>query len=295
MADFGSPAARRRLAAELRRLRKAAHMTGKDVALRAGWSEAKLSRIENGQARVKLEDLDELLQFYDVPASLRASLVALGHESHEAGPLEELEGDVPEGHARILELEAEARDIWTWEPQVVPGALQVEDYTRALLELWPRRFARPPAEIERRIETGRLRTAILSREPRVEMSFVIDESVLRRRIAPHDVMREQLNHLAAISGYSNVELRVLALGSRHVIGTGAFVYFRFPEIHGVSQPDTVALEHLHGTTFVESEADVNTYGVVFSALKESSLDSAASRELIARTASELWLRPHGAG
>ena len=62
MSDFGSSAARqRRLASELRRLRRRAHLTGKDVATQLGWSEAKLSRIENGQARVKMVDLDDFM------------------------------------------------------------------------------------------------------------------------------------------------------------------------------------------------------------------------------------------
>ncbi len=38
---------RRRLAAELRRLRERAGMTGEQVADRMGWSASKLSRIEN--------------------------------------------------------------------------------------------------------------------------------------------------------------------------------------------------------------------------------------------------------
>ena len=57
MSDFGSSAVRqRRLADELRRLRRQARLTGKEVATRLGWSEAKLSRIENGLARVKGSD-----------------------------------------------------------------------------------------------------------------------------------------------------------------------------------------------------------------------------------------------
>ena len=133
MSDFGSSAARqRRLASELRRLRRRARLTGKDVSARLGWSEAKLSRIENwpgpsqdrGPGRVP-GSLPES------PARTAPSLSALAQESREADPLEELE-DVPAGHAQILEAESEAESMWIWEPQVVPGLLQTEDYTRAL-------------------------------------------------------------------------------------------------------------------------------------------------------------------
>jgi transcriptional regulator with XRE-family HTH domain len=289
MSDFGSSAARqRRLASELRRLRHRARLTGKDVSTRFGWSEAKLSRIENGLARVKVEDLDGLLDLYQVFGSQRAELVALAQESREAGPLEDLEGDVPTGHFEIMDAESEAETVWNWEPQVVPGLLQTENYTRAVLQLWPAVFARPTAEVGRRVETGRIRQRVLTRVPALDMCFVIDESVLLRGFAAPPVMREQLAHLAEVSEHPNIEVRVLTLAGSQVVGTGAFDYFRFPRIHGVPRADTVAVEHLQGTMFVESEEDVNVYRVVFGALRDKSLSPQASRDALAKAAREIW-------
>ena len=91
-----------------------------------------------------------------------------------------------------------------------------------------------------------------------------------------------------MSEYPNIELRILPLGGSQASGTSAFVYFRFPPIHGVSAPDAVALEHLQGTTFIESEQDVHAYQVVFSALREASLSPQASRDAMARAAREAW-------
>jgi transcriptional regulator with XRE-family HTH domain len=289
MSDRGSPGARqRRLASELRRLRRDARLTGKDVATQLGWSEAKLSRIENGQTRVKIADLDEFMELYHVSVTQRGELVALAEESRETSPLKELSGDVPEGHAEILRAESEAQAMSAWEPQVVPGLLQLEDYTRAVLQPWPGLFARPAAEVERRVQTSRLRQRVLTRAPPLELSFVIDESVMLRGFAPPSVMHDQLVHLAAISEQPNVEVRVLPLSGSQVIPIGAFVYFRFPRIHGVSLPDTIALEHLNGTTFVDSEVEVNTYQVVFSALRDKSLSPQASRDTLASVAREIW-------
>lgn len=103
MSDFGSSAARQvRLASELRRLRRLARLTGRDVATRLGWSVAKLSRIENGQTRVKIADLHRFMDLYKVPGPDRADLIALGEESRETDLLDELGADLPEGHAQIL-------------------------------------------------------------------------------------------------------------------------------------------------------------------------------------------------
>jgi len=287
MSDVGSSTARqRRLANELRRLRRRARLTGKDVSTRFGWSEAKLSRIENGLARVKSEDLDGFLDLYEVSGPRRAELVALAQESREAGPLEALE--VPEPHLRVMQTESDAEAMWVWEPQVIPGLLQTEDYTRAVLQLWLAVFARPAAEMERRVETGRVRQNVLTRDPPLELSFVIDESVLLRRIASPPVMRAQLAHLAEISERPHIEVRVLPLSGKQVVGTGAFNYFRFPRIHGVPLPDTVAFEHLQGTSFIDDEQDVNIYRIVFTALRENSLSTAASRDTLARVAREAW-------
>jgi transcriptional regulator with XRE-family HTH domain len=289
MADFGSPAARqRRLASELRRLRHVARLTGKEVATRLGWSEAKLSRIENGQTRVKIADLEEFMELYGVSGPHRAELVALAEESREPGPLEELGGYLPEGHAEFLRVESEAQAMWTWEPQVVPGLLQIEDYTRALVQLWPARLPRPAAEVERRVQTSRLRQRVLTRTRPFELLFVIDESVLLRGFAAPSVMRDQLLYLAQVSEQPNIELRILTLRGNQVIWTGAFVYFRFPQVHGVSLPDTVALEHLHGTTFIDSELDVNTYQVFFDALRDNSLSAQESHDKLRGMAHEAW-------
>ena len=289
MSDIGSPAARQRgLASELRRLRRAARLTGRQVATQLGWSEAKLSRIENGQTRVKIADLAQFMELYRVPVSHRAELIALAEESHETSPVEELRAELPEGHAEILRAESEAEEMSTWEPQVIPGLLQLEDYTRAVLQPWPGLFARPVAEVERRVQTSRLRQRILARARPASLSFVIDESVLLRGFASPSVMHDQLVHLAAISEQPNLEVRVLPLNGRQVIATGSFVYFRFPRIHGVALPDTVALEHLHGTTFVSSELDVNMYQVAFGVLRDNSLTPQNSRDKMTRVAGEVW-------
>jgi len=289
VSDFGSSALRqRRLADELRRLRRRARLTGKDVAAQLGWSEAKLSRIENGLARVKASDLDELMDLYDVSDPRRAELKALAEESRQTDPLESLEGDLPGGYARIIEAEWEAESIQTWEPQVIPGLLQIEDYTRALLQLWPAVFAMPAAAIERRVEGRLLRQRVLTRTPSLELLFVIDESVLIRGFAAPSVMRGQLAHLIELSEHPNIDLRILPLGSKQVIGTGAFVYFRYPKVHGVPLPDAVALEHLEGTIFIDSEQDVNTYKVVFNALRENSLSPEGSRDMLTRVTHETW-------
>jgi len=71
MPELGSPSVRRRrLAAELRRLREERNLTGEDVAESLGWSASKLSRIELARTGIKAADLSRLL----VPMAFRQTI-----------------------------------------------------------------------------------------------------------------------------------------------------------------------------------------------------------------------------
>ncbi len=139
MPEYGSPTVRRRrLAAELRRLRERAGFTGDEVADRLGWSGSKISRIELHRTGIKLADLVLLLDLYNVADVHREGLMALGRESGKTGRLEAVAATFPGEHAAFLYAEAEAQSVWTWDPQVFPGLLQTADYARAPLSLTSR-------------------------------------------------------------------------------------------------------------------------------------------------------------
>ena len=56
----------RKVAAELRRLRENAAMSGAEVALRLGMSPSKVSRLETGNSGLQVEDVAALLGLYQV-------------------------------------------------------------------------------------------------------------------------------------------------------------------------------------------------------------------------------------
>jgi hypothetical protein len=188
----------------------------------------------------------------------------------------------------ILQAESEAEAIWVWEPQVVPGLLQIEDYTRSLLVIWSDIFARPIGEIERRVSTTQVRRRILTSSEPLELSFVIDESVLLRSVGSPQIMRDQMAHLVEMSARANIDLRILPLNGDRVIVIGGFNYFRFPRIHGISRPDAVAFEYMQGTIFTQSELDVNSYKLAFSAMRDMSLSQEASRGMLTSVVQETW-------
>jgi transcriptional regulator with XRE-family HTH domain len=287
--ERGSPTVRRRrLAAELRRLRERAGFIGEEVARRLGWSTSKISRIERGQTGVKDEDLRLLLDLYRVDDPHRSDVLALARESAGPSVLQSVSANLPGDYAEFLQAEAEAESVWNWEPQNVPGLLQTGDYTRAIMLMWVSMFTLPFGEIDRRVETRHLRQQVLRRDPPLELSFVIDESVLYRRIGDASVMHRQLEYLVEASQLPHMDLRVLPLDGDHPIGSGAFNYMAFPQVHDVPLHDIVTFEHLTGTDHVEVEEDTHKYYVAFEALRNSALEPDETRDKLARVARETW-------
>ena len=289
MPDQGSQTVRRRrLAAELRRLRERAGLTGDEAAATLNWSGSKISRIELNRIGVKRDDLDKLLDLYKVESPYREELQALASESSKSGRLRAVVAGLPTDYAEYVSAEDEARSIWNWEPLIVPGLLQTEDYTRAVMAGYQSMFRIPPGDAERRIVLRRMRQQLLTREPPLQLSFVIDESVLRRRFGSNSAMHGQLLRVTEVSEMPNVDIRILPLGGEHPTTPAAFSYMQFPQVHDVPLRDIVSVEHLTGSYELEDEEQTFRYRVTFEGLLEKSLDPSESRDLIIQTADELW-------
>lgn len=289
MPEHGSPNVRRRqLAAELRRLRERAGFLGEEAAGRLGWSASKISRLERGQTGLKEPDLLLLLDLYQVDQPHREELMALARESHRTGRLRVAGARFPAEHAGFLSVEAEAESVWDWEPQVVPGLLQTEDYAREVMLGWRSMFTVPPSEVESRVEVRRLRQQVLRRDPPLQLSVVMDESVLLRKLGEASVMRAQLEHIVEVSRLPHVKVRILPLDGRHPVTAGAFTYIKFRQTHDIPVNDMVTYEYLTGTDQIDARDDTYEYYVAFQALEENSLRPDQSRDELARVAREVW-------
>ena len=292
MPDHGSPTVRRRrLAAELRRLRERAGFLGEEAAGRLGWSPSKLSRIETSKTGVKQGDLRLLLDLYGVGEGHRAEVLALAREPDRAAASvdDAAIATFQAGYGAFVYAEAEAIRVWDWEPQLVPGLLQTESYAREVMRGWYSMFNLPPGELDIQVEARMKRQLVLTQDRPLDFSAVIDESVIRRRFGDNSVMRQQLEQLAGCSDMPNVEIRVLPLDGNHPVGTAPFTYMQFPQEHQVPQPDIVYVEQLDNNYYVGDMADTNKYRVTFEHLRLEALSPAESRDLIARTARQIWV------
>ena len=125
---------RRRLRVELRKARENAGLSQKEVAPAMDWSLSKLIRIEAGSVNISINDLRVLLQHYGVDDRGRIdSLLTMARAAKEPAwwlPYKEVLS--PE-FSTFLSYESAASIIRNFEPVLVPGLLQTEEYARATL------------------------------------------------------------------------------------------------------------------------------------------------------------------
>ncbi|MFJ8228439.1 Scr1 family TA system antitoxin-like transcriptional regulator [Streptomyces sp. NPDC094448] len=111
----------------------------------------------------------------------------------------------------MAQLEKEAMELLSYDTLAIKGLLQTEEYMRAVLAM--RRPALDPEVIEQRVTARLARQEIFDRRPAPLLSFVLDESVLRRKYGGNGVLRGQLEQLLLTGRRRNVELQVMPLDS----------------------------------------------------------------------------------
>ena len=288
MSDLGGLTVRhRRLAAELRRLRGRADMTGVQVATQLNWSVSKVSRLEHGRSSFNVEDVESLLDVYGVQGTQRDDLLSLAHETRRKSWLETESATLPSRFATYVSMEAEAETIWDWEPLLIPGLLQTENYARRVFEGWQSVVTMSPSEIQRRLDIRLERQKLLDRDPPLNLSVVLDESVLTRQIGNAAVMSDQIRQLLESAQRPAIDVHVLPMDAFHPILTGSFTYMQFAGAEDVTFDDVVTVEHLATNYYIEGEEDTYQYRLAFERLVAESLETQKSMELISRHAQNL--------
>jgi transcriptional regulator with XRE-family HTH domain len=282
MAGRQPPSVRaRQLARELRDLRTHGGRTIDQVADGLGWSSAKVSRIETAYTLITVADLQRLLEFYGVADAEADRYVKLAKRARERGWWETYIDTLTERYAAYIGLEADAQAKYTHRVAVIEGLLQTEAYARETIKAWPE--PTPPKEVERLVQIRlRRQSRLRSIEP-LEVVALLDEGLLRRRIAAADVMRGQLRHLLELAILPNVTIRVISLerGSPLVMSDFSVLKFQEPEY-----PEVVHIEQMSGSLIVEDDSQVFRYTSAFERIREDSLSEADSLQLIERIADE---------
>ncbi len=271
----GSTMPRRQLGRQLRDLRNRARMTTRVAAQRLEWSEAKIWRIETGQTSLRSLDVEAMCKVYGAPVEIVEPLAALARETKARGWWTEFSDVIAEGFEVYIGLEEAAARVFTYETDLVPGLLQSEEYTRAVLI-----GARPDItadELERRIAVRAARQAAITREHSpIRLEAVITETLLWHRVGGPDVVVAQLEHLRRMCDLPNVEVRVVPTDTGYHDGmdSGRFVLLEFPDSAGdVPEPPVVYVETFTGSVYYDKEPEIDRYRSAFTDIKAVAMDA----------------------
>lgn len=265
MARGPSPTVRRRrLAAELRRLRETAELTIDEVGEKLECSASKISRIETGHVGVTPRDVRDMLEVYGIEDDEREALVQLAREARKKGWWHAY-NEVFTG--AFVGLESDASFLHTHQGLLVPGLLQTEGYTRSVI-----RAIRPDAseaEVERRVAARITRQKLLTDANPPQYWAVIDEAVLYRSVGGPQVMRAQLARLVELAALPHVTVQVVPFDAgAHAGMESPFLILGFPE---QADPDVVYVEYTTTGVYLEQPSDVHRYTLMFDHLRAAAL------------------------
>ncbi|MEU6851668.1 helix-turn-helix transcriptional regulator [Actinacidiphila alni] len=245
------------LGKRLQDLRERAGLSFEQAGQALDVTHATIRRMEKAEVGLKIPYVEKLLVTYGITAPEEiGGFLALAREANRPGWWHSFRDVLPDWFSAFVSLEGEASVIRAYEPHYIPGLLQTPAYARAVL-----RAGMPHAaadEIERLVALRVERQALVRRTEKPPLLWVVvDETVLRRPIGGRQVMREQIDALAAATELQNVRLQVMpfAMGP-HPAMYGPFHIFRF-QLQEI--PDIAYSESLVGGVYFDERDDVTTF------------------------------------
>lgn len=258
---------RRQLKIALRKHRLEAGLTQQAAAQALDWHPSKIIRIESGAVGITATDLRALLDVYRVDDSDRvAELVELARGSRKQ-TWRQYSDVYSSASLTLFASEAAAAAMYKYEPTVIPGLLQTEEYARALLE----GLGHTEEKIERMVRARLDRQELLENEHRSELHFIIGEAALSRPVGGRGVMTRQIELLKYVSRRDEIYLQALpfSVGSHPSMGV-AFTILQFADIN---LDDLVYVENAVGEATYRDDAELTAdYRHEFLVLQELACD-----------------------
>ncbi|GAA4147187.1 helix-turn-helix transcriptional regulator [Actinomadura keratinilytica] len=278
---------RRRLAAELRKLREERGMTAEELGQVLFHSRTKITRLENAQVRPNLNDIVDLLERLDVTGARYDKIFRLARDAAAKGWWDRFGNSMGPRQRLAADLESGAETIRSYDQTSIPGVLQTPEFITAIVELdqcqGPLEY-RPDRMADARLR----RQQELLRKDGPSYEAILDEYVLHRLAVPPKVMAAQLKHmLQVVSEHERLTLHLLPYNARILGGLlpkSSFFLYTFPEPGDtpLAVVDTVTSDLL-----VTKRREVMRYMGVYNRLREAALSPEASLTYLEQAADRL--------
>lgn len=253
---------RRRLAAALKEMREETGLSAERFGQEHGWSQGKVSKIENGRTVPSPEDVEtwasaagHLERAADL-AALAESVAAQtrGYGGRRPGTLAARaeEAGIAESLATVVRV---------FQPAIVPGLLQTADYARRVITL----LDVPEQEIAPAVNARMQRQDALY-QPDSHFEFVLTEGALRWRPGPRQMMSAQYDRLLRVAEAESVDLRVLPFAIQ------AATFYDNPfTIYEIPEDPTVLVEGTPREQAYREERDLTVCRTAFARCWETAL------------------------
>jgi transcriptional regulator with XRE-family HTH domain len=261
------------VAATVRRLREVAGRSGDEVAQALGWSQAKISRIENARISVSVRDLALMLDYFRADDALRAEVLTLAADAQGLpGAWVVRSGGSARRQGEVAGVESRVVSIRQYQPLTVPGLLQAPSF---ILELATAlRNPDPQGLASLRLA----RQAALARPGAPRYDVVLDARGLLAGVGDGLVLQEQIEHLRRQAALPAVALRILPLGCRReVLAMSPFTVYEFG---GPGRLAAVLIETQTADLYLSSAFDVQTYSTLYESLAAEALDPVRSLDYL---------------
>jgi transcriptional regulator with XRE-family HTH domain len=270
------------LGLRLRERREHLALSVGSAAKAAKMQQPNLSAVEAGKKKITAANLARLGKLYEIDPGEIEELEELRVGAEQRDWYHRYASLFGDEFLRYLGLETGAAVLQVYEGSLVPGPLQIVNYSAAVI-----RGGSPYVRLTEfvpRMEVRQARQRRLLEEDPLRISALLSEAVLRQEVGGRDVMRDQLDHLAAMADREHVEIRVIpfSAGAHAALG-GAFHLLSF---ESARLPDVVWQETLANFAIIEKPAQVREYGVVLAEATQNALDATASIDLMRQISKE---------
>lgn len=289
------------LGSELRSLRLAAGKSIADAARCLECSDAKISRMENGQRGAVARDVRDLCKFYGVPAQRRDQLIALTREAAAAD--QAAVTTIPARYSTYVALETQARSLRAYESTFVPGLLQTARYSRAVIvQNGDEELAEVDAAQRMRIRLDRQQRIWGGGDDLLRAHFIIDENVLWRPAGvdaeTRAIREEQIDRLIRATMLEHVTLQVIPYEAGFYQGMEGSTINLLNLDEAPRTSSTCYLEGMFMELFVRGHGEIATIGAKFEQMTKTALSSTDTRKFLMKLARgnyEHWssARPSG--
>lgn len=251
----------RRLGARISRARTDAGWSGQALAAAVGIGQPALSKMETGRTKVTAAVLARIVEALGIEQAEADALDALRRHSERPGWWQDFGDILSEPVEALIELEAEASWVRSYDGAVIPGLLQTRAYAERIITAGSMHMR--VADIDRYLELRMRRQRRLAEGMR--FTAVVSEAVIRQQVGGPEVMRDQLAHVLAVTEEHDVTVQVVPFtADAHAALTDQFVIIEWPDDDG---SEAVYVDGQTSWTVHESAGAVRQYRYVFAAVQ----------------------------